>query len=62
MAGKAILQIADINGRLVQQIDLGRIATDNFNQSIDISGLSGGIYVVKLQVGKASYYTKFVLH
>lgn len=61
MAGNAMLQITDINGRLLHQTDLGRIATDHFNQSIDISNLARGVYVVKLQVGKLSYTTKFII-
>ena len=61
MAGNAVLQITDTNGMLLQQIQLGKISTDNFNQTIDISGLPSGIYVVKLEVGKTSYLTKFVL-
>lgn len=61
MSGNARLQISDMNGRLVRQKDLGRIAVEQFSQSIDISDLSTGLYVVKLQVGNVSYTTKFIL-
>ncbi|QNA43282.1 DUF7619 domain-containing protein [Lacibacter sediminis] len=61
MAGDAIIYITDMDGRLVHQTDLGRIAVDQFSQSIDISDLSRGVYVVKLQVGKTSFTTKFIL-
>lgn len=61
MTGNAVLHITDINGKLVHRSDLGRIAVHQFNHSVDISDLAPGMYVVKLQVGKLSYSTKFIL-
>jgi uncharacterized repeat protein (TIGR01451 family) len=61
MTGNAVLHITDINGRLVHRSDWGKIAVDQFNHSVDISDLAPGVYVVKLQVGKISYSTKFII-
>lgn len=61
LAGNALIRITDMNGKVVYQTQLGRIAVEQINQSIDIRDLSRGLYVVKLQVGKLSYTTKFIL-
>ncbi len=61
LSGKTNLQITDMNGRVVHQSNFGQIATEHFNQSIDISNLSKGFYIVSLRVGKDAYYCKFII-
>jgi hypothetical protein len=61
ISGNASLQITDMNGRVVHQSNFGQIATEHFNQSIDISNLSKGFYLISLRVGKEAYYCKFII-
>ncbi|MEJ8820344.1 DUF7619 domain-containing protein [Lacibacter sp. H407] len=59
--GNANLQIIDMNGKVVHQSNLGRISTEQFNQSVDVSGLVKGMYVVRLLAGRDIYQCKFII-
>lgn len=55
--GKVNIQIVDVNGNLVKTI-----ADDNFNnqKSIDVNGLSTGIYVVKVTGNNLNFTDKLI--
>lgn len=47
------LQIYDLNGRMVLQGDQG------FN-SVNVSGLAGGLYLIKIKTNEQTYHAKFI--
>ena len=55
--GKVNIQIVDVNGKLIKTI-----ADDNFNnqKSIDLNGLSTGIYVVKVTGNNLNFTDKLI--
>lgn len=57
--GKVNIQIVDVNGKLVKTI-----ADDNFNnqKSIDLNGLSTGIYVVKVTGNNLNFTDKLIVN
>ena len=61
ISGNANLQIIDMNGKVVHRSNIGQIATEQFNQTIDISKLSNGLYVISLRVGKEMFTCRFVI-
>ena len=52
--------IVDLNGRVVKTILDEGLSAGNFNRSFDLSGLSAGLYLVKLQIGDAFIVRKIV--
>ncbi|MEJ8820343.1 T9SS type A sorting domain-containing protein [Lacibacter sp. H407] len=61
LSGNANLQIIDMNGKVVHRSNLGQIATEQFNQTIDISNLPKGFYLISLRVGKDQYTCRFII-
>ncbi|MEJ8820345.1 DUF7619 domain-containing protein [Lacibacter sp. H407] len=59
--GNANLQIIDMNGKVVHQSNLGQIATEQFNQSVDVSRLLKGMYIVRLHAGRDIYQCKVII-
>jgi len=55
-SGKANIQVIDINGRTVYSSD----AVFNFEQTIDISALQSGLYVLKISGDGLSYAEKII--
>ncbi|WP_017260001.1 T9SS type A sorting domain-containing protein [Pedobacter arcticus] len=60
VSGKGLLQISDVNGRIVykQHVDLNGSANNSFK--ISFLGNSKGIYVAKLTNNKKALITKFI--
>lgn len=59
--GNAILQIRDISGKLVKQINFGIVNTGSFKKQVDVSGLPGGNYLLQLNAGKKLYTGKLII-
>jgi len=52
--------VIDLNGREVKSILDEGLSAGSFNRSFDLSGLSSGVYLVKIQVGDAFTVNKIV--
>ncbi|HXB10502.1 MAG TPA: T9SS type A sorting domain-containing protein, partial [Bacteroidia bacterium] len=55
----ALLNIADITGRLVFQKNIDN-GTNTINTTVDVSSLQTGIYLVTLKEGSKQFTTKLV--
>ncbi|HQQ93354.1 MAG TPA: T9SS type A sorting domain-containing protein [Bacteroidia bacterium] len=42
------IQLCELSGKLIRQIELGDQAQGNYNKTISLDGLSGGVYFIKL--------------
>jgi uncharacterized repeat protein (TIGR01451 family) len=61
IAGKGILSLIDVNGRLLLKKQLGIISLSEFTTSIELSRLSPGIYTILLETGEKKYSQKLIL-
>ncbi|MGE5108022.1 MAG: T9SS type A sorting domain-containing protein, partial [Sphingobacteriales bacterium] len=61
LKGNAVLQVRDINGKLLRQLNYGLIYTENFRKSVDLHNLSRGYYLISLRVGKSVYQGKLII-
>lgn len=52
VAGRAILKVADAQGRIVRTLDLGRIGAGLHEVELDVSSLESGIYSYTLEAGE----------
>ncbi len=60
-AGKAILKIYDINGKLVKVEDLGILTEGMHSHTVDCTGLYRGMYLVNLNFGQRTATSKLIL-
>jgi len=56
LSGQANIKVVDVNGRIVYNSD----AAFNFEQTIDISALQSGIYILRISGGGLSYAEKII--
>jgi hypothetical protein len=60
--GNASASIFNVEGKMVRQINLGTVSVNKmFSKTINVSGLSGGVYFVKYQNEKETAIKKIVL-
>ncbi len=55
------LQIRDMQGKLLQQTSYGQLAAGEHRQELNLNGLMAGMYLIQLQTGKQSQFTKLIL-
>lgn len=60
-AGKAMLKIYDINGKLVKVADLGYLTEGLHSYTIDCNGLYRGMYLVNLNFGQQTATSKLIV-
>lgn len=61
LASEVVVNIFDLNGRLVKITDMSRMTSGTHNTSIDCSMLERGTYILQLLSGKESTTIKFVI-
>ena len=60
--GKYTIEISNITGVIVKQIDLGNIGTGNYKEAIEVQNLNSGVYVVTLRSeGESSSSKRLVI-
>lgn len=58
--GFVTIMLCDINGKILQQYNEGKKPYGQFLKQIDVSGLSPGMYIIKLQVNNSHVYGKII--
>ncbi|HTB31370.1 MAG TPA: T9SS type A sorting domain-containing protein [Bacteroidia bacterium] len=58
MNGDAKIEITDVTGRLISTLVFNSFVGKSM--TVDISGLAGGMYIVKITTAKSEYYAKFI--
>ena len=58
---KVSLYITDISGRVVEEVDLGRLGAGIHTHQFDASHLSSGVYIAKIKSARGSAAIKLVL-
>ncbi len=60
-SGTASLELTDVTGQRVKHFFNGRKISDSFREKIELSEVSSGIYILKLQMDDRIYYRKIVI-
>ncbi|GEM_PF-1331848 len=58
--GSQIVPIVDLNGQVIKQYNEGVKPSGTYSKQIDISDLSPGMYIIKLQANNLQVYCKII--